>query len=120
MGRLKLRNTIVPDLEPNVPTQIRIDREKVAALCRRWKIAELAFFGSVLGKRFSPESDVDVLVTLAPQVAWGLLDWLAMEEELGTVLGRKVDLVNRRSIERSHNPIRRREILNGARTYYAT
>lgn len=106
-------------LEPNVPTQIQIDRERVATFCRRWKIAELAFFGSVLEDRLGPQSDVDVLVTLAPQVAWGLLDWVAMEAELRAILGRRVELVNRRSIERSHNPIRRREILNGARTYHA-
>lgn len=103
----------------NVPTQIRLDREKIAAFCRRWQIAELAFFGSVLEDRFGPQSDVDVLVTLAPQVAWGLLDWVAMEDKLTEILGRRVDLVNRRSIERSHNPIRRREILKSARTYYA-
>ena len=29
--------------------------------CRRWQIAELALFGSVLREDFRPDSDVDVL-----------------------------------------------------------
>jgi predicted nucleotidyltransferase len=41
-----------------------------------------------------------------------------MQEELEAILGRKVDLVNRRAIERSPNWIRRDAILGSAETVY--
>lgn len=85
---------------------------------RRWKVRELDFFGSVLREDFRPDSDVDVLVSFAPEAAWGLLDHLQMETELSALLGRKVELVSRRAVEHSPNWIRRRAILESAQPYY--
>lgn len=34
---------------------VDIDKEKIAAFCRRWRIAELAVFGSVLRDDFRPD-----------------------------------------------------------------
>jgi uncharacterized protein len=42
-----------------------------------------------------------------------------MEDELSTLLGRRVDLVTRRAIEESDNWIRRRAILESAVPVYA-
>ena len=95
-------------------TRIVPDRERLTAFCRRWRIAELAFFGSVLRDDFRPDSDVDVLVTFAPDADWGLLDFVAMRDELSAILGRQVDLVTRRSVENSGNWIRREAILSSA------
>ena len=91
----------------------------VTEFCRRWKIAELALFGSAVREDFGPDSDVDLLVSFAPHAAWSLLDHVRMQEELGELLGRSVDLVSRRAIERSRNPLRRRAILDSAKTVYA-
>jgi len=93
---------------------MKISQDKIAAFCRRWKIAELALFGSVLREDFGPDSDIDVLATFLPDHGWSLFDHVAMEAELQDILGRDVDLVNRRAIEQSHNPIRRKEILESA------
>jgi predicted nucleotidyltransferase len=90
------------------------DRERLTAFCQRWRIAELAFFGSVLRDDFRPDSDVDVLVTFAPDARRGLLDFVAMQDELSTILGRQVDLVSRRAVEHSGNWIRREAILGRA------
>ena len=79
---------------------IRVDRDRVAQFCRKWKIAELSLFGSVLRPDFQAESDVDVLVRFAPDADVGLLDHMAMQEELSAILGRPVDLVSRRAVER--------------------
>ena len=98
---------------------IPIERAIVEVFCRKWKIAELALFGSVLRDDFRPDSDVDVLVSFAPDADWSLLDHLAMEEELAGILGRKVDLVSRRAVERSANRIRRQAILGSAEVVYA-
>lgn len=101
-------------MSPSVP----IDRRKVAEFCRRWKITELALFGSVLRDDFRPGSDIDLLVTFAPDADWSLLDHVTMEEELSNILGRKIDLVSRRAVERSGNWIRRKEILETAEPFY--
>jgi hypothetical protein len=94
-------------------------KEKIVEFCSRWKIAEFAVFGSVLRDDFGPTSDVDVLVTFASDARWSLLDHVEMQDELTALFGRKVDLVNRRGIERSRNAIRRREILDSAEIIYA-
>lgn len=102
-------------------TSVNIDlpRQAIATFCRRWKISELSLFGSVLGKDFGAHSDVDVLVTYAPDARWSLLDAVRMEDELTALLGRKVDLVSRRAVERSDNWIRRSAILKSAEVIYA-
>ena len=100
-------------------TRIMIPQEEVAALCQRWRIVELALFGSVLRDDFGPESDVDVLIRFHPEVQHSLLDMARMREEFGRMLGRKVDLVERAVVERSRNYIRRRSILQTAEVVYA-
>ncbi|MBI4263754.1 MAG: DEAD/DEAH box helicase family protein [Acidobacteria bacterium] len=105
--------------EPYLP--IELDRERIAAFCRRWKISELSLFGSILRPwEFRPDSDVDFLATFAPEDGWSLFDHMQMEEELSAIVGRKVDLLTRPSVERSHNWIRRRSILESARTIYVS
>ena len=99
-------------------TNIALPMAEIEAFCRRWQIVEMALFGSVLGRDFAPDSDVDVLVRYAPGAMHTLREFLAMHDELEHLLGRTVDIVNRESIERSPNYIRRRSILEAARTIY--
>lgn len=101
-------------------TRIPIPGERLGEFCRRWKIAELRVFGSALRDDFRPDSDLDLLVRFAPDAAWSLLDHVTMEEELSGIVGRKVDLVSQRAIERSPNWIRRRAILESAEPYFAS
>jgi predicted nucleotidyltransferase len=96
-----------------------LPQTQIADFCRRWKISEFALFGSVLREDFRPDSDIDVLITFAPDADWSLLDHVRMEQELTLILGRDVDLVSKRAIERSDNWIRRNAILNTAQTVYA-
>lgn len=102
--------------EPADGLRIRVDRAKIEAFCRKWKIVELAFFGSVLRDDFGPDSDVDVLVTYAEDARWGW-DIVDAQDELEAILGRKVDLVDRKAIEESENWIRRKAILESAETF---
>ncbi|MBO9370458.1 MAG: nucleotidyltransferase domain-containing protein [Chloroflexi bacterium] len=88
--------------------------DKIAEFCRRWKIQEMAVFGSALRADFSPESDIDVIVAFDDTAEWSLLDHIRMQQELQAILQRDVDLVTRRAIERSQNWIRRKEILSTA------
>lgn len=101
----------------------RLPKEEIAEFCRRWKITELAVFGSAVRADFRPAgpdpSDLDILVTFEPSARWTLLDEVRMQRELEAIAGRPVDLLSRRAVETSHNPFRRREILESARTLYA-
>jgi len=102
----------------NMGLRLEINRSKIVGFCKKWKITELSFFGSALRDDFRPDSDVDVLVSFASDESWDLFDHMAMEEELAGIIGRRVDLLTRRSVERSENWIRRKSILSGSETYY--
>ena len=93
--------------------------ERIRDLCRKWKVEELAVFGSALREDFGAGSDVDLLVRFAPEARWSLLDHARLERELEEILGRRVDLVTRDAIEESPNWLVRREILSSARPVYA-
>jgi predicted nucleotidyltransferase len=98
---------------------LNIDAEQIAAFCEKWGIAELSVFGSVLRDDFGPDSDIDVLVVIRPDVNLTFERWDQMEVELSELTGRRVDLVFKDDIQRSRNWIRRREILSTARVIYA-
>ena len=100
------------------PSQLVWPEDRIERFCRRWKVTELALFGSALRGDLRPDSDVDLLVTFAPGAGWSLLDHARMERELGEILDREVDLVIRPAIERSANWIRRKDILGTARTIF--
>jgi hypothetical protein len=96
-----------------------LSADKIKDFCQKWRITEFSLFGSVLREDFRPDSDLDVLVTFAPHVPWTILDLVTMETELAELVGRDVDLVEKRVIEKSKNPIRQAEILNSAQVFYA-
>ena len=98
--------------------RIDIPMERIAAFCRKWKVVELALFGSALRADFRPDSDIDLLVTFTKDADWSLLDHARMELELRDVFGREVQLLTRRCVEGSGNPIRRKAILESARSIY--
>jgi uncharacterized protein len=104
-----------------VTSKARIDipEEQIAEFCRKWKITELALFGSVLRDDFRPDSDVDMLVSFSSDAKHSLFDLIRAENELAAILGRKVDLVEREAVERSDNYIRRNHILNSLEPVYA-
>ena len=71
---------------------IEIGDEAVASFCAAHGVRRLALFGSVLGERFTDQSDVDVLVEFEPNRTPGLFALAAMELELEGLVGRRVDL----------------------------
>ena len=95
-------------------------KKEIADFCQRNRIRKLSLFGSALREDFRPDSDLDLLVRFAPDADWSLLDHVTMEEELSGIVGRKVDLVSQRAIERSSNWIRRKAILESAEPYFAS
>ncbi|MGC8856781.1 MAG: nucleotidyltransferase family protein [Anaerolineae bacterium] len=99
--------------------KIKVPKAKLAEFCRRWNISELALFGSALRDDFRPNSDVDVLVSFAPQAHITLFDMVHMQEELKEIFGREVDLISKRAVESSRNYLRKKQILESAGVIYA-
>ena len=99
---------------------VEIDREKITAFCERWKVSNLALFGSVLRDDFREDSDLDVLVEFRPDATVGLFDLSQMQRQLSEIFGREVVLVDRRSVEQSRNYFRRKSILCEVETIYAS
>lgn len=91
------------------------DPDRLAELCRRWGIRELALFGSALRDDFSAESDVDLLVDFEPGVVLGFKVF-ELERELSRLFGgRRVDLVPRKFL----HPRLRQRVLAEAEIQYA-
>jgi len=99
-----------------IEARVPVPAEKIEAFCRKWKVVEMALFGSVLREEFRPDSDVDVLVTFAPDDGWSLWDLIDMRDELREMFGREVDLVEKKNLV---NPFRRHAILSTKQVIYA-
>jgi len=102
-------------MTPRIP----LDRDKIATFCQKWKIVEFSLFGSVLTDEFRPNSDVDVMVEFAEGTWRTLADLDQMEDELSAIIGRRVDLSTKLSVELMRNRTRRNSILQGMRVFYA-
>ena len=96
--------------------KIDIPLEKIQAFCRRWRVRELALFGSVLSDDFRPDSDVDVMVSLDNDAAWSAFDLVDMAEELRAIFWREVDLLEKEAVR---NPFRRHLMLSNREVLYA-
>ncbi|HEY9619244.1 MAG TPA: nucleotidyltransferase family protein [Crinalium sp.] len=107
---------MVAELGSLVISRLKASPTQIAKFCQRWHITELALFGSILRDDFRADSDIDVLVTFAPEHGLSWDDRLKMQGEIEVLLGRKVDLVSKKYLK---NPYRRYEILKTHRVIYA-
>jgi predicted nucleotidyltransferase len=96
-----------------------VSQEQIDQFCRRCKISRLPVFGSAVKGVLRSDSDIDLLVTFAPDADWTMFDHFTMEDELSRLFGREVDLISVRALEENPNPAYRREIVNSARQIYA-
>jgi predicted nucleotidyltransferase len=98
-----------------MPTSVasEISASTVAAICHKYRIGELALFGSLARGEASDNSDVDLYVEFEHGFHPGL-HWFDLEEELESLFGRRVDL-SRKSLLK---PRVRREALRDAVVLY--
>jgi len=94
---------------------IVVPQEQIAAFCRRHSIRRLSLFGSVLRDDFGTDSDIDVLVEFEPGQTPGLT-FFALQEELESIFGRRVDLNTRAFLSKYF----RDEVLREAEIQYDT
>jgi uncharacterized protein len=93
-------------------------RELLLPFCANHPIAKLEVFGSIADDTARAGSDVDLMVTFKAGAKVGA-EFLDMVLELEDLLGCRVDLVDRASVEIMENWILRRSILESVRTIYA-
>ena len=89
--------------------------EEIKMLCQRYRVRELALFGSVLRDDFDASSDVDLLVEFEPEAQVGFMTLARMQRELSAILHRQVDLVPKGGLK----PRIRQAVLSSAEVLYA-
>lgn len=103
-------------MSPTAATPPTWDTHAIEQFCQRWNIRELSLFGSVLRDDFTPDSDVDVLISFDPAADWDYWNWPAMKDDLQKIFGRPIDLVVKESLR---NPFRRHRILSERKIVHA-
>ncbi|MDE5726880.1 MAG: nucleotidyltransferase domain-containing protein [Duncaniella sp.] len=82
---------------------IEMNIDKIIALCKKYKVAKLWVFGSILTPRFNDQSDVDFSVIFHyDQIQDLFVTFFDFIEELQQLLGRKVDLVDETAVKNSY------------------
>lgn len=99
-------------------SHITIPKNEIEEFCRQSHIRSFGLFGSVLRDDFRPGSDIDVLVEFEEGQEPDLFRILDLQNQLAEILGHKVDLVERRAVEKNENYIRRRHILESVELIY--
>ncbi len=73
--------------------------QKIAALCKKYKVNKLFAFGSILTDRFSDDSDVDLVVSFNKTEVSDYFDnYFDFKYSLEDLFGREVDLLEEQSI----------------------
>jgi uncharacterized protein len=116
-------NTLASVLQLNSDHQkiyqrLRISPAQIAQFCQKWKITELAIFGSILRDDFNEQSDIDFLVKFSPETKLLLEDIDNIEQELKAMTGRSIDFIFKKNLEKSANWIRKKNILETAEVIY--
>jgi hypothetical protein len=107
------------EIQTLLERRLGVSQKAITEFCQRWHIIEFAVFGSVLRSDFRPDSDIDVLVTFAPEAKRGLTETLQMQDELKGMFHREVDFIVKTALEKSQNWLRRQTILDSAQVIYA-
>lgn len=99
---------------------IELNMAALHALCRKYRVAKLWVFGSILTPRFNKESDIDFSVDFDSDSIERLnLDWADLffdfMHELEALFGRRIDLVCEKAVS---NPYFRSELNRTKRLVY--
>lgn len=88
----------------------RILKEHKVILRQKYLVGNIAIFGSYAREEQSGESDVDILVEFTRPV--GFVTFMKLENYLGELIGRKVDLVTRKALKPNIGKAILRELVN--------
>jgi uncharacterized protein len=113
VGR-EARNTGQSRREPPQTENIRAELKALETPLRERGLTALALFGSTARGTSRPDSDVDVLIDIAPDVSFSLVDLVSVKHFLEDNLARKVDVVIREGLD----PAIRDRVIREARTVF--
>ena len=83
----------------------------------KWGIKEIALFGSILTDKFTPQSDIDLMITFKDDAKISYFDILSLKDEFSQELSRSVDVVEKKAIR---NPYMQKTIFSSFRVIYAS
>lgn len=105
------------DRAPREPPQrehIHAELKSLERPLRDRGLTALALFGSTARGTARPDSDVDVLIDIAPDARFSLVDLVSVKNFLEDRLGRTVDVVTREGLD----PAIRDRVIREARTIF--
>ncbi|NES01349.1 MAG: DNA polymerase subunit beta [Symploca sp. SIO1B1] len=105
-------------MNQKIQDRLNVTREECIDFCKQNQIQELSVFGSVIREDFTKTSDIDFLVVFDPKIKLSLMNLVNIQYQLEDKIGRKIDLIEKRSIEKSNNWIRRKNVLDTAIIIY--
>ena len=88
----------------------------VSDLCKQHKVKNMYLFGSILTNKFSPESDIDLLVNFGDVNLYHYFDnYMELKDGLEQLFNRPVDLLEEQTVK---NPVLRRSIEQNKKLIY--
>ncbi|HEV2443636.1 MAG TPA: type II toxin-antitoxin system ParD family antitoxin [Steroidobacteraceae bacterium] len=100
--------------EPPQGEDIRAELKALEQPLRERGLTALALFGSTARGTARPDSDVDVLIDIAPGMSFSLVDLVSVKHFLEDNLARKVDVVIREALD----PAIRDRVIGEARAVF--
>jgi uncharacterized protein len=94
---------------------IEVPLDGIADVCKRYRVKELAVFGSAVRGCLGRDSDIDILVEFEPDARVGIFKFASLAEELERLFGRTVDLVTKPGLKAWVRP----NVLREARVVFA-
>ena len=98
-----------------IPKIVENSRQKIVEICRKHQIRELSLFGSQVRGDFSADSDFDFLVEFEPNAEIGFIEFGQVQEELETIVEKRVDLVPKKGLKK----LIRQKVLDESEVIYA-
>jgi predicted nucleotidyltransferase len=93
-------------------TTLPFDVRELIKICERNDVARIGIFGSMARGEHNDQSDIDLVVEFSKRKS--LLTLVALERQISTALGRKVDLLTQAAI----SPYLRDRIMRELRVIY--
>jgi uncharacterized protein len=85
-----------------------VDPARLAEICTRYHVRELALFGSTARGEHGNESDIDLLVEFEPGARIGFMAFASLQIALEELLHKPVDLVSKRGLK----PLIRQQVID--------
>ena len=98
-----------------IPEVLKKSKQRIAEICRQYKIRELSLFGSQVRGDSTAKSDFDFLVDFEPEAEIDYFKYFEIQEELEKVVNKKVDLVPKDGLK----PLIKKSVLSEAEIIYA-